>query len=81
MRRLNRHLRSTGRNSAAIADELVEFGGNSIWHGFIIEYAQYIRNKVREDFKEFLEYCSKSGQLTLQSFNPGLREGFAHDCD
>lgn len=45
-------LRSGGRQSSAIADELINFGQSS-WHNSILEYAVYYSQKVNQDFQEF----------------------------
>ena len=38
------HLRSSGRQGAAVADELIEFGKNADWHQPVLKYAyEYLR--------------------------------------
>jgi uncharacterized protein (DUF2252 family) len=53
-------LRSSGRNGSATADELIGFGASDNWRRYIIEYAQYNRNKIQKDFENFLEFYMDS---------------------
>jgi uncharacterized protein (DUF2252 family) len=49
------HLRSSGRQGAAVADELIEFGRNGSWVESIITYAWQYANQVKADHRQFLE--------------------------
>ncbi|TAE58032.1 MAG: DUF2252 domain-containing protein [Nostocales cyanobacterium] len=53
------HLRSSGRQGSAIADELIAFAQSSKWHNLIIEYAQNYAEQVNKDFQEFSQEFSK----------------------
>jgi len=46
-------LRSSGRQGAALVDDLIEFGMNDQWKEAIIEYARNYAGKVREDYRQF----------------------------
>ncbi|HEY8897898.1 MAG TPA: DUF2252 family protein [Niastella sp.] len=48
------HLRSSGRQGAAVADELIEFGGNASWVGSIITYAWQYASQVKADHQQYL---------------------------
>lgn len=49
------HLRSSGRQGAAVADELIDFGRNSSWVEPIITYAWQYASQVKTDHKLYLE--------------------------
>jgi uncharacterized protein (DUF2252 family) len=49
------HLRSSGRQGSAIADELIAFAQSSTWHNYIIEYARNYSEQVSKDFQEFCQ--------------------------
>jgi hypothetical protein len=48
------HLRSSGRQGAAVADELIEFGRNGSWIGSIITYAWQYASQVKADHQQYL---------------------------
>ncbi|WP_353930144.1 DUF2252 family protein [Okeanomitos corallinicola TIOX110] len=52
------HLRSSGRQGSAIADELIAFAQSSEWHNSIIEYARNYSEQVTQDFQEFCQELS-----------------------
>lgn len=47
------HLRGSGRQGSAIADELVTFGGERWWVRETLAYARRYRDVVKNDFAEF----------------------------
>ena len=47
------HLRGSGRQGSAIADEWIGFARRCDWHNPLLEYAQTYALQVREDWKEF----------------------------
>ena len=47
-------LRSSGRQGASIADELIAFGSDNEWQGVILEYAEQYAAKVKEDYKKYV---------------------------
>ena len=48
-------LRSSGRQGAAVADELIVFGQNLQWQEAVLEYAQQYAKKVRKDYQQYLK--------------------------
>jgi uncharacterized protein (DUF2252 family) len=48
-------LRSSGRQGAAIADELIDFGRDGSWIQSIIEYAGQYAHQVKSDYDQYLE--------------------------
>jgi uncharacterized protein (DUF2252 family) len=59
------HLRSSGRQGSAIADEWIAFGNAyPSWRGGLLDYAQAYAQKVTKDWQEFAsEY--KSGNVSV----------------
>ncbi len=49
------HLRSSGRQGSAIADDLIAFGGNTDWHDSLIAYAKEYAKQAKKDYKDFLK--------------------------
>lgn len=49
------HLRSSGRQGAAVADELIDFGRNGSWVEPFITYASQYASQVKADHKNYLE--------------------------
>ncbi|MEP7110150.1 MAG: DUF2252 family protein [Ferruginibacter sp.] len=49
------HLRSSGRQGAANADELIEFGGSRDWQKAVLEYALDYKAQVRMDHKAYVK--------------------------
>ncbi|MCS3795552.1 DUF2252 domain-containing protein [Niastella sp. OAS944] len=49
------HLRSSGRQGAAVSDELIEFGRNGSWVEPIINYALQYASQVKTDHQLYLE--------------------------
>jgi len=47
------HLRSSGRQGAAIADQLIEFASKSLWENEVMEYAKTYSQQVKQDWQEF----------------------------
>ena len=47
-------LRSSGRQGAATADDLIAFGQDTTWQETILTYAMAYANKVKADYKQFL---------------------------
>ena len=47
------HLRSSGRQGSAIADQLIEFAGKSEWKTEVMEYAKTYSQQVTCDWQEF----------------------------
>lgn len=47
------HLRSSGRQGSAIADELIAFGETTDWHVELIAYAKNYAKQVKKDYKDF----------------------------
>ena len=47
------HLRSSGRQGAAIVDQLINFAGKSKWKAEVIEYAKNYSQQVHQDWQEF----------------------------
>ncbi|MCW3123127.1 MAG: hypothetical protein JWQ38_2619 [Flavipsychrobacter sp.] len=56
-------LRSTGRQGASIADELIAFGQDDQWQNTILEYAEQYAAKVKADYKEYLNDHKKGDFL------------------
>jgi uncharacterized protein (DUF2252 family) len=52
-------LRSSGRQGAAIADELIAFGLNEKWRDFVIDYAVKYSAQVKADYMDFLKEYRK----------------------
>lgn len=57
-------IRSSGRQSSAIADELIDFSNQNEWKKAIEDYVFTYAVKVKNDYKEFLE-AHKSGFFKL----------------
>ncbi len=55
-------LRSSGRQGAAVADELIAFGDNSQWQNVILKYAADYAQNVKKDFGHYLKDF-KNGKL------------------
>ena len=49
------HLRSSGRQGSAIADELIAFAHDRTWQAEILTYAQHYQAQVRRDYQSFLK--------------------------
>ena len=49
------HLRSSGRQGSAIADELIAFAQEHTWQAEILTYAQHYQAQVHRDYQNFLE--------------------------
>lgn len=47
------HLRTSGRQGSAIADELINFASKSKWKNEVIEYARTYSQQVKKDWQEF----------------------------
>lgn len=47
------HLRSSGRQSAAIADDLIAFGRSAAWQQPVLDYAIDYAAKVKDDYQSF----------------------------
>ena len=47
------HLRSSGRQGSAIAEQLIDFASKSKWKSEVIEYAKTYSQQVYQDWKEF----------------------------
>jgi len=47
------HLRSSGRQGSAIADEWIEFAGKDAWMGRVARYCRRYRETVERDWKAF----------------------------
>ena len=52
-------LRSSGRQGAAIADDLINFGQDDQWQNVILKYAFDYAAKVKTDYKKFLSDYKK----------------------
>lgn len=50
------HLRGSGRQGSAIADELIAFGSKRKWRGTLLELAVECRNRNNTDWREFSGY-------------------------
>ncbi|OCX50363.1 hypothetical protein BEL04_21485 [Mucilaginibacter sp. PPCGB 2223] len=48
------HLRSSGRQGSAIADDLIAFGEDTHWHDQLIAYAKKYTKQVKKDYKDFV---------------------------
>jgi uncharacterized protein (DUF2252 family) len=48
-------LRSSGRQGAASADELLSFGQDSQWQQFTIDYALNYANQIKKDYQSYLK--------------------------
>ena len=48
------HLRSSGRQGSAIADELIAFAHDRTWQAEILAYAQHYQAQVHRDYQSFL---------------------------
>ncbi len=46
-------LRSSGREGAANADELIAFGNNKNWQDKIIDYATKYVKQIKKDYKNY----------------------------
>ena len=55
-------LRSSGRQSAAVADELIAFGNNSQWQEVVLQYALEYTKKVKKDYAQFVK-AFKAGAI------------------
>jgi uncharacterized protein (DUF2252 family) len=53
------HLRSSGRDGSAIADELISFGQNTGWQQHVIDYAVKYSKQVKKDYASFLRDYKK----------------------
>ena len=53
------HLRSSGREGSAIADELIAFGYNTGWQQHVIDYAFTYSKQVKKDYASFLREYKK----------------------
>jgi uncharacterized protein (DUF2252 family) len=53
------HLRSSGRQGAAVADELIEFGRNGSWVEPILTYAWQYASQVKADHSNYLAAYQK----------------------
>jgi uncharacterized protein (DUF2252 family) len=51
------HLRSSGHQGSAIADQLIEFASKSKWKTEVMEYAKIYSQQVSQDWQEF---CNSS---------------------
>jgi uncharacterized protein (DUF2252 family) len=49
------HLRGSGRQGSATADELIGFAGKSKWIGRVLDYANEYAEKARQDWQSFVE--------------------------
>ncbi len=58
-------LRSSGRQGASIADELIAFGQDCEWQNVILEYAEQYAAKVKLDYKQFIQ-DHKNGDLSIK---------------
>jgi uncharacterized protein (DUF2252 family) len=47
------HLRSSGRQGSAIADQLIDFSSKSKWKAEVMEYAKAYSQQVTQDWQEF----------------------------
>lgn len=47
------HLRASGRQGSACADELIDFGASQRWRGKVLDAAQEAADQVRKDWKLF----------------------------
>jgi uncharacterized protein (DUF2252 family) len=47
------HLRTSGRQGSAIADELINFASKTKWKTELMEYAKVYSQQVHQDWKEF----------------------------
>jgi len=47
------HLRSSGRQGSAIADQLIDFASKAKWKDEVMEYAKKYSQQVHQDWKEF----------------------------
>lgn len=56
------HLRGSGRQGSAIADEWIDFGHSEEWRQPLLDYARSYAQQVRKDWKDFKE-CLEDGQL------------------
>jgi uncharacterized protein (DUF2252 family) len=53
------HLRSSGRQGSAIADDLIAFGGKTDWHDSQIAYSKKYAKQAKKDYKEFMSDYKK----------------------
>lgn len=63
-------LRSSGRQGAAIADELIAFGRDGSWMQSIITYAGDYAHQVKKDYQEYFSaynigYFTDSNQTVI----------------
>lgn len=47
------HLRSSGRQGSAIADQLIDFANKNKWKKEVMEYAKNYSKQVTQDWQEF----------------------------
>jgi hypothetical protein len=59
-------MRSTGRQGAAIADDLIQFGNDPKWSKAIITYGQKYASQVAQDYQAYCEAYDK-GQFSVKS--------------
>ena len=57
------HLRGSGRQGSAIADEWIEFARRVDWHKPLLDYAQTYALQVRKDWKAFTVAYDRSEQV------------------
>ncbi len=48
------HLRSSGRQGSAIADELIAFAQDSSWQAELLTYAHHAHHQIQDDYQVFL---------------------------
>lgn len=60
-------LRSSGRQSAAVADELIAFGENNQWQDAILDYCIKYSRKVKAEYKSFLAAYKKGDFKKVES--------------
>jgi uncharacterized protein (DUF2252 family) len=48
-------LRSSGRQNAAIADDLINFGQATLWHTPLLTYAEAYAQQVQQDYHDFCQ--------------------------
>jgi uncharacterized protein (DUF2252 family) len=64
------HLRSSGRQGSAIADELIDFAAAKGWTAEVLRYAQRYARQVTEDWKTFRK-AATSGAVPLPAASGG----------
>jgi uncharacterized protein (DUF2252 family) len=57
-------LRSSGRQGAAAADDLIHFGHQTQWQAPVLQYAQHYAKQVEKDFTNFAEAFDKGALKT-----------------